>query len=105
MLGQNIPPYSAAWDAAFLAEKVRANAYSIRIGMTAIVVSGVLYMVWGLAISKVMETLETDNNVLSSLQMWGAGLTTVIFIVPPTTWLTATFRADTMNPELIQPKS
>ena len=38
----------------------------------------VLYMIWGLAFTKVIERgIErgTDNNVLSTLQLWGAGLT------------------------------
>lgn len=102
VLGQNIPPYSAALDAETFAAQFREHAYSIRIGMDAIVMSGVLYMLWGLAISRVMEVVETGNRMLSSMQMWGAGLTTVIFIIPPSIWLAATFRAETTSPEILQ---
>jgi hypothetical protein len=61
-----------------------------------------LYAVWGVAISHVMEAAERDNNILSTLQRWGAGFTTVIFYIPCGIWLTATFRAETISPDLLQ---
>ncbi len=102
ILGHNIPPYSAALDAQAFADQFRPNAYQIRIGMIGELVFTVLYMTWGVAITKVMEAVERDNNVLSTLQLWGAGFTTVIFALACTTWLTATFRAETMSPEILQ---
>lgn len=102
VLGQNIPPYSADLSAVEFAEQFRPHAGEIRIGMTVTITFSVLYLVWGLAISKVMETLERGNNILSTLQMWGAGLTTMIFVIPCAIWLTATFRADTLEPSTLQ---
>lgn len=102
LLGRNIPPFSAGLDAQAFADQFRPNAYQIRIGMIGELIFTVLYLMWGVAISKVMEAVERDNNVLSTLQIWGAGFTTVIFALACTTWLTATFRAETMNPELLQ---
>ena len=101
-LGQNIPPYSAAMEVNAFAEAFRAKAHLIRVGMVGMIMGGVLYMVWGLAISKVMESIERHNNVLSTLQMWGAGLTTLFFMIPPGIWLTATFRAESTAPETLQ---
>jgi hypothetical protein len=102
VLGHNIPPYSAGLDAPTFAARFRADATSIRIGMVGMLVFTVLYLVWGVGISKVMEQVERDNNVLSTLQIWGAGFTAVIFALASTTWLAGTFRAETLSPELSQ---
>lgn len=105
VLGHNIPPYSPALDAQAYAEVFRADAELIRIGMTGAIMGGILYMVWTLGITKVMEPIEranSANNVLSTLQMWGGGLTTVFFLVPPGIWLGSTFRAQTMPPDILQ---
>ncbi|TDU32811.1 hypothetical protein DFR24_2216 [Panacagrimonas perspica] len=105
ILGQNIPPYSPALDAQAYAEVFRADADVIRIGMTGAVMGGILYMFWTVGITKIMEPIEranSANNVLSTLQMWSGGLTTVFFIVPPGIWLGSTFRAQTMPPDILQ---
>lgn len=102
VLGFMIPPYSAALDAESFAAAFRPHAYSIRIGMVGLMFFGAFYIVWGVAISKVMEAAERDNNIMSTLQVWGAGLTTPIFVIPGAIWLTATFRPDTMSPEILQ---
>lgn len=102
VIGHNIPPFSADLDAETFAAQFREHALSIRIGMIATMVGGVLYMTWGVAISKIMQALERDNDVLSTLQRWGAGLTALIFVIPCGIWTTATFRAQTMNPEMLQ---
>jgi hypothetical protein len=50
----------------------------------------------------VMEPLEGRSNVLSTLQMWGAGMTGVFFMTAPAIWLAATFRIETASSEMIQ---
>jgi len=102
ILGHNLPPISPGLDAQAFADVVRANADQIRIGMLGLTMGGVLYMVWGLAITKVMEPLEGRSNVLSTLQMWGAGMTSMFFIIAPAIWLASTFRIETASSETIQ---
>lgn len=102
ILGHNIPPFSADLTPQQFADEFVPRATMIRTGMTVTVAFGTLYLVWGLAISKVMEAVERDNNVLSTLQIWGAGFTTLIFVIPCAIWLTATFRADTLEPSTLQ---
>lgn len=102
ILGHNIPPFSPDLDAKAFADLVRANADQIRIGMTGATMGGVLYMVWGLGVTKVMEPIEGRSNVLSTLQMWGAGMTSMFFIIPPGLWLASTLRIETASPESIQ---
>lgn len=95
VLGHNIPPYSAALPAEGIAAHFREHTASARAGMILTMIFGALYLVWGMAITKVMETVERDNDVLSRLQLWGAGFTTLILVIPPSFWLTAAFRPDT----------
>lgn len=102
ILGHNIPPYSAAGNADEIATHFREHTSQARIGMIFTMAFGVFYVIWGLGISKVMEAIEQDNNVLSTLQLWGAGLTTIVIILPASFWLTAAFRPDELPPQTIQ---
>lgn len=102
VLGHNIPPYSGGLSAQQFSDAFRASATSIKIGMIGMLISTVLYLPWGVAISKIMEQVEHDNNVLSTLQLWGAGFTTVVFALASTTWLAATYRPDELSPGLLQ---
>lgn len=102
ILGQNVPPYSAALDAEAFAAEVRADAWLIRIGMVGQMTVSGLYLVWGIGIAKVMEAMEGDNNVLSTIQIWGAGFTVLVFEIPCMAWLAASFRPDVMPAPIIQ---
>lgn len=102
VLGFNVPPYSAALPAEDLAREIRANAWIIRIGMVGQMTVSGLYLVWGIAIAKVMEAMERDNNVLSTIQVWGAGFTVLVFEIPCMAWLAACFRPEVMPAPVIQ---
>lgn len=102
VLGQNIPPYSPALDADAFAAQIREHALEIRIGMILQMPFSVLYFVWGVAISKVMRGVERDNDVLSTMQIWGAGFTTIVFVVPCAMWLTLSYRPEVMDPKTLQ---
>ncbi len=102
VLGQNVPPYSASLSADALAGQVRSHAALIRAGMVGQMIFSGLYLVWGIAIAKVMEAVEEDNNVLSTIQIWGAGFTVLVFEVPCAAWLAAAFRPDVMPAPVIQ---
>jgi hypothetical protein len=65
----------------------------------------VLYMVWGLSIAKVIEAgIErgTGNNVLSTLTLWGAGLTVCPLLIGSAFWLTGSYRAESLDPSILQ---
>ena len=102
ILGDNIPPYSAALSADEFATEVINNASSIRIGMIGQLVISFMYLVWGVGIAKVMEHVEEDNNILSTLQLWGAGLTLLVFMIPCAMWLAVAFRPEVMEPKTLQ---
>src|SRR3546814_16230400 len=48
-----------------------------------------------------MEAVDRDNDVLSRLQLWGAGVTTLILVIPPSIWLAAAFRPE-IDPEILR---
>jgi hypothetical protein len=103
VLGYNIPPLSAELSAQEMAHHFRTHANEVRAGMVASMSFAVLYMVWGMSITKVMETLETDgNDILSHLQIWGAGLTVVPVLVSSSFWLTGAFRPESLDPSILQ---
>jgi hypothetical protein len=101
VLGRNIPPYAASLDAQAIADHFRQHTVATLTGMSLTMLFGVLYLVWGMGITKVMEAVERDNDVLSRLQLWGAGYTTLVLVLPASIWLTAAFRPDT-DPKLLQ---
>jgi len=102
MLGQNIPPYSGAMDARAFADQYLGHIYSIRAGMIGTLAIMPLYFIWGLAVTKVMEQVESDNNILSQLQLWGAGFTTMVFYVACGVWLASTYRPEAYSPDTLQ---
>jgi hypothetical protein len=102
ILGQNLPPYSPALNAQEFADQIIAHAARIRIGMIFELPFATLYFVWGVAISKVMQAVERENDVLSTIQLWGAGFTTVVFAVPCAMWLTIAYRPEVMEPKTLQ---
>jgi hypothetical protein len=102
VLGQNIPPYSPSLSAEAFAEAIRAHQAQIRIGMIFQLPFSVLYFLWGVAITKVMQSVERDNDVLSTIQLWGAGFTTIVFCVPCALWLAIAYRPDSMDPRTLQ---
>ena len=102
VLGHNIPPYSADLTADAFAAQFSAHALEIRLGMIVTITFSVFYFTWGVAITKVMEKVERNNNILSICQLFGAALTTMIFVIPCAIWIGATFRADTLPPQTLQ---
>jgi len=105
LLGGNLPPIRANSPAQDLADHYRDKANLIRIGMGVAMTFTVLYLVWGLSIAKVIERgIErgTGNNVLSTLALWGAGLTVCPILISSALWLTASYRPESLDPSILQ---
>jgi len=102
LLGSNVPPLSPMLTAQEIAEHFRTHADLMRLGMVGAMTFAPTYMIWGLGISKLMETVENPNRVLSTLQMWGAGLTVIPVLFCCVFILAGTYRADTLDPGIIQ---
>lgn len=103
VLGGNLPPLAADLPASAIADHYRDNANLIRLGMGVAMSFVVLYLVWGLAIAKVIEYgIERENNVLSTLALWGAGLTVVPIMVSCSFWLAGAYRPAALDDSVLQ---
>jgi hypothetical protein len=103
ILGHNIPPFQPDVPAAEIADFFRTDANLVRIGMTMAMSFTVLYMMWGLAIAKIIEYgIERENNILSTLALWGAGLTVVPIMVSCVFWLAGSYRPHALDPAILQ---
>lgn len=103
VLGYNIPPIPADHTAEQMAEHFRSNYNEVRAGMALAMLFGVLYLPWTLAITKVMEWINTDkNDMLSTLQMWGGGITVVPLVTSSMFWLTGAYRPEVLDPKILQ---
>jgi hypothetical protein len=101
MLSYNLPPYPASSTAQEIADHFNRHATQVRIGLSVSMLFGVCYLTWGMAITKVMEQAEGASDILSRLQLWGAGFTALVIEFPSALWLTAAFRPDT-DPKILQ---
>jgi len=102
LMGLCVPPLAPSLTADQIATIFRDNASQIRFGMVGAMTFAPAYMAWGLGISKLIETLEGDNRVLSVLQLWGAGLTVVPVYMCCVFILAGTYRVEELDPKIIQ---
>jgi len=102
-LGYNIPPIPADRTADQMAEFFRNHYNEVRAGMVGAMLFGVLYLPWTLSITKVMEWINPrENNMMSTLQLWGGGLTVVPLVTSSVFWLTAAYRPDVLDAVTLQ---
>lgn len=102
VLGSNIPPLPATWTAEEITRHFQENNSTMMLGMVGAMTFAPMYMIWGLGISNVMRTLEKNNHVLSTLQLWGAGLTVIPVFMCCTFILAGLYRVNTTSPEIVQ---
>ena len=102
LMGHNIPPWNADLPAATIAEWFRTEANVIRTGMVIAMSCTVLYLVWGMAIGRVMSRIVPRDSILVDLQIWGAGLTVVPVLVSTSFWLTGAYRPEALPDEILQ---
>jgi hypothetical protein len=101
-MGHNLPPFSADAPASEVAAYFREHATTVQVGMVVSMTFAVLYFVWGLACAKIAERTEVHNNILSTIAVWGAGLTVVPILVSTSFWLAAAYRPEALSDEVIQ---
>ena len=103
ILGHTIPPVPADLPAKDIGDMFRAEANGIRIGMGMAMMFAVFYLLWGLALAKIVEIgIEKDNNVLSTLAVWGAGLTVVPLMCSCVFWLAGAYRPEVLDDTILQ---
>lgn len=103
MLGYNIPPIPADFTADQLAQHFRTHYNEVRAGMSGAMLFGCLYLPWTLCITRVMRMIDpSQNDMISTLQMWGGGLTVVPLVTSSVFWLTGSYRPDDLDPKILQ---
>lgn len=103
VMSSNIPPLAADLPANLIADYFRESANLVRLGMTMAMSFVVFYFIWGLAIAKVIEYgIEGENNIMSTLALWGAGLTVVPILVSCSFWLTGSYRPEALDDSTLQ---
>jgi hypothetical protein len=101
-LGHNFPPFQPDVPAEDVASFFKGNANSVRLGMVVAMTFAVSYLVWGLAISRLMTHVNGRDSMLVDLQKWGAGLTVPPIMVSTSFWLTAAFRPEALPDWMLQ---
>ena len=103
ILGHNIPPIAADLAAKDLGDFFRADANAVRLGMGMAMTFAVFYLLWGLAVGKIIEVgIEGENNILSTLSVWGAGLTVVPLMCSCVFWLAGAYRPEALDDSILQ---
>ena len=98
----NCPPYSADLPAADIAAFFREQKQWIRLGMVISMTFVICYLIWAVAIARVMAKVVGKDSVLLDLQVWGAGLTVVPVLISQAFWLTGAFRPEGLPDAVLQ---
>lgn len=102
LIARSFPPIAADADAAVVATHFRANADAIRAGMLGSLTAMPFYLVWGIGLSGLMEKLDAPGHVMSRIQLGGAALTAVVFLLSFAIILFAAYRPEALEPATIQ---
>jgi len=89
-----VPPPRADWPVEQLAQFYTDNNLRIRLGMMLTLNFQALWVVWSLAVARVMRQVEGRDGMLSSLYVLCSILNWAIIAFALVFWLTASFRPD-----------
>lgn len=102
-MGQFLPPLPGDVPTEIVASYFRDNANMVRLAMSVSMTFAILYLIWALAISRVMDyCLKENDSILSRLQIWGAAFTIVSIIGFSGIILGAAYRPDAVDDTILQ---
>ncbi|MGV8073146.1 MAG: DUF4386 family protein [Syntrophobacteraceae bacterium] len=101
-MGHNLPPHPGDMPAADFANWMRENKNWVRLGMGVSMTFCIPYLIFAVAIGRVMGKIVRKDSVLIDLQVWGAGLTVVPVLVSLSFFLTCVYRPDEVPDFLVQ---
>lgn len=96
LMAGNLPPFQPDTPMEVVAEWFRTNSTRILTGCVVSFVAAFSYGIWGLGMGRVMEHMVDPRSLLIELQKWGAGLTTVVFMVSLLFWTGGAFRPEAL---------
>ena len=97
-----LPPTSPGKTAAEIAQLFIQDQTRIRIGMSFLALSSVLYWPFSAAISAQLQRAEGSDRLWSTVQMAAAAGTVVAALVPAYIWLAIAYRPELTSPANIQ---
>ena len=89
-----VPPPSPSLSAEALAALFEQNRMGIRVGQLLCMIFSLLYLPWCAVVSVQMARIEGRYPVLSVLQIAGASLLMLLFMLCSLIWITAAFRPE-----------
>ena len=102
IMSSNCPPWAADTPASVIGNYFRENANWVRAGMVGSMTFVICYLIWAVAIGRVMGKVVGKESVLIDLQVWGAGLTVVPILISSSIWLAGAYRPEALPDEILQ---
>lgn len=93
-----VPPPQANWGALQMAAFYRENNVALKAGLVLTLNFQMFYVLFSVAISRVMNEMEGPRGILGTLEMLCGFTNFLITIAGLFFWLTAAFRAETREP-------
>jgi len=101
ILAGNIPPFPPSATPLQVKAHYIDHRLGILIAMSVCLTVTAFYMIWGNAISNVMQRIEGPEGLLSKVEMMGATITCAPIMVACSFWLTAAHEANTLSPGVL----
>src|SRR5574340_360233 len=101
ILAGNIPPFPPSATPLEVKAHYLDHRLAIMIGMSVCLTVTAFYMLWGNAISNVMQRVEGRDGLLSKVEMMGATITCAPIMTACALWLTAAHEVDSLSPEVL----
>jgi hypothetical protein len=92
-LADFLPPPTAHASAEHISRLYQAHSTGIRIAALAMILGGVLYFAFSVAISLQIRRVEGERSALAWVQLGGGMLNAVLFLLIAVFWAAAAFRA------------
>ena len=102
LLARNISPFPAWAPPEAVWQNYKDHRLGIMIGMSVCLTCAAFYMVWSVAVSRVMERIEGAGGIWSKIEMVGGTITCAPLMVACAIWLTAAHEIDNIDPGMAQ---
>lgn len=102
LLGKFVPPPPQYWTADEVMAHFLNDNIQIRIGMVGTLFFGPFLLLWSTVISRILARIEGPDGVLSTVELIGGIMTSVVIMLFGVVWLTASFRTEMRAPQDIQ---
>jgi hypothetical protein len=96
-----LPPWNATLPVETIVGWWRENQHILGAIMAVMMVPQALYIVFGLGIAKVMRKAAGDKSIIVEMEIWGAGLGSVVGIVTMWIWMAGTYQPEALSDQIL----